>query len=301
MKREELREKAKNLPLSPGVYLMMDKSGKVIYVGKAKALKNRVSQYFQDVDHGAKTEAMIQQVSDFDVIIVGGEFDALVLECALIKRHMPKYNILLKDDKGYPYIRLSQGEEYPRFSMVSKPSEDGARYFGPYGGRAETRSVIDALCKALKLPVCSRKFPRDIGRERPCLYYQIGNCDGWCRRGMSAEAYRSGISKAVLLLEGKPSQVERELQMEMEQAAEELRFECAAELRDRCQSIALLGKRQQLVAGGMADTDAVGLQQEGEKSAFAVLHYIGGELLDKDASRFCFPALWRTWRILCGC
>ena len=166
MTREELREKANDLPLAPGVYLMMDKTGKVIYVGKAKKLKNRVSQYFQDsASHTVKTRQMVSQVDRFDTIFVTSEFEALVLENSLIKRHMPRYNILLKDDKGYPFVRLSR-EAYPRFTLVNKMANDSARYFGPFGGRQETRQALDAVLSALRLPTCNRKFPRDIGAER---------------------------------------------------------------------------------------------------------------------------------------
>ena len=167
MTKEELREKANDLPLLPGVYLMMDKTGKVIYVGKAKKLKNRVSQYFQDTaSHNEKTRAMVSQVDHFDTIFVSSEFEALILENSLIKRHQPRYNILLKDDKGYPFIRLDTRTSYPRFTLAGKAEEDGARYFGPFGGRRETRLAIEAVCGALKLPICSRQFPRDIGREQ---------------------------------------------------------------------------------------------------------------------------------------
>ena len=202
MTREELREKANQLPLVPGVYLMMDRTGKVIYVGKAKKLKNRVSQYFQDsAAHSVKTRNMVAQVDKFDTIFVTSEFEALVLENSLIKRHMPHYNILLKDDKGYPFVRLSK-EEYPRFSLVNKLANDGAKYFGPFGGRAETRQALDAVCAALRLPTCSRQFPRDIGAQRPCLNFHMGRCDGFCRSEMPAEEYRRRIVQAVQLLEG---------------------------------------------------------------------------------------------------
>ncbi|MBQ1351648.1 MAG: GIY-YIG nuclease family protein, partial [Oscillospiraceae bacterium] len=161
----ELRRKAHDLPKTPGVYLMKRQNGDIIYVGKAKALRNRVSQYFQEnADHGTKTRAMVAQVFDFDVILVQSEFDALVLECNLIKQHMPKYNVLLKDDKGFPYIRLTEKAQYPRFSVVATRQKDGASYFGPYGGRNEAKSIIDTLCKTLKLPTCSRVFPIDIGK-----------------------------------------------------------------------------------------------------------------------------------------
>ena len=280
---DELKEKAHALPLKPGVYIMQDAKNTVIYVGKAKALKNRVSQYFQDsASHTEKTRAMVSQIDHFDVIVADSEFEALVLENSLIKRHQPRYNILLKDDKGYPYIRLSK-EAYPRFSLASRVAEDGARYFGPYGSRGATQNIVDALRVALKLPSCSRKFPRDIGKERPCLNYHMGQCDGYCRKEMDQSRYREAIDQAVRLLEGKFQEVGEELQAEMEQAAEELRFEKAAELRDRYRAIELLGKRQKVVAGSLADTDVVGFfQGEATKSCFVVLHFAGGDLAAKD-------------------
>jgi excinuclease ABC subunit C len=283
MTMDELRDKAHSLPLLPGVYIMMDKTGKVIYVGKAKKLKNRVSQYFQDsASHTLKTRMMVSQVDRFDVIMAATEFEALVLECSLIKRHMPKYNILLKDDKGYPYIRVDLREEYPRFSLVGKLQNDGASYFGPYGGRYVTQQALDTLRLTLKLPGCTLKFPRDIGKNRPCLNFQMGNCDGWCRYAMSPAAYRQRIDQAVLVLEGKQDQVADQLLHEMEEAAESLQFERAAELRDRYKALDALRHKQLVVAGAMADTDVVGFYQSEAKACFTVLHYIKGNLLDKD-------------------
>jgi excinuclease ABC subunit C len=154
---EDLRKKAGCLPLLPGVYIMMDSSGEVIYVGKAKQLKNRVSSYFHG-EHDIKTSTMISKVSDFNVIVAASEFEALVLENSLIKRHKPRYNILLRDDKGYPFVRLDANSEYPRFTVVSKIEDDGAKYFGPFGGRSVTKDIIDTVCKALLLPTCQRKF-----------------------------------------------------------------------------------------------------------------------------------------------
>ena len=202
MTKDELRQKANDLPLAPGVYLMMDKTGKVIYVGKAKKLKNRVSQYFQDTaSHNEKTRAMVSQVDHFDTIFVSTEFEALILENSLIKRHMPRYNILLKDDKGYPFVRLGT-EHYPRFTMASKPADDNALYFGPFGGRNETRAAIDAICAAFRLPTCSRKFPRDIGKERPCLNHHMGRCDAFCRGTPDEDEYMRRIGQAEELLNG---------------------------------------------------------------------------------------------------
>ena len=280
---DELKEKAHSLPLKPGVYIMQDAKNEVIYVGKAKALKNRVSQYFADLaSHTEKTRAMVSQIDHFDVIIADSEFEALVLECSLIKRHQPRYNILLKDDKGYPYIRLTVGEEYPRFSLANKAAEDGARYFGPYGSRSATQDIIEAIQSALRLPKCRKKFPRDIGKERPCLYYRMGQCDGYCRPEMDQSRYRENIDQAVRLLEGKYEEVCADLQAEMELAAEELRFERAAELRDRIASMELLGKRQKVVAGSLSDTDVVGFHRGEAKSCFVVLHYVDGDLAAKD-------------------
>ena len=162
---KELRARAMRLPLHPGVYIMHNKAGEIIYIGKAKALKNRVSQYFANLaSHTEKTRAMVSQIDHFDVIVADSEFEALVLENSLIKRHQPRYNILLKDDKGYPYIRLTVKDPYPRFSLANRAAEDGARYFGPYGSRGNSQNIIDALRVALKLPSCTRKFPRDIGK-----------------------------------------------------------------------------------------------------------------------------------------
>lgn len=279
---DELKEKAHSLPLKPGVYIMQNAQSTVIYVGKAKALKNRVSQYFQDsAAHTEKTRAMVSQIDHFDVIIADSEFEALVLECSLIKRHQPRYNILLKDSKGYPYIRLS-GESYPKFSLASKAADDGARYFGPYAGRQSTQGIIDALRTALRLPSCGKKFPRDIGKERPCLNYHMGKCDGYCRGEELKEQHDQAIVQAVSLLEGRFKDVRRDLTAEMERAAEELRFERAAELRDRLQAIELLGKRQKVIAGSLADTDVAGFFRGAARSCFVVLHYLDGSLAAKD-------------------
>ena len=290
MTRGELLEKANSLPLAPGVYLMHAKDGTVIYVGKAKKLKNRVSQYFQaGRGHNLKTHIMVDQVDDFETIIVGSEFEALVLENALIKQHMPRYNILLKDDKGYPFVRLSR-EAYPRFTMVSRVQSDGARYFGPYGGRFETRAALDAIAGALRLPACRKKFPRDIGKERPCLNYHMGRCDGFCRPEMTAEEYNRRMDMAVKILEGRTKLVTAELERDMEQAAEELRFEEAAALRDRIQAIQVLGKRQKVIAAVCADTDVWGVYLE-SKCCYAVLHYQEGQLTAREAELFAASAL----------
>ena len=290
MTREELRQKANDLPTVPGVYLMMDKTGKVIYVGKAKKLKNRVTQYFQSGSaHNAKTRAMVAQVDRFDTIFVSSEFEALVLENSLIKHHQPRYNILLKDDKGYPFVRLEQNVPYPRFSLCSRAENDSARYFGPFGGRQESRNAIDAVCSALHLPTCSRRFPRDIGKERPCLNYHIGKCDGFCLPDGPGQAeYQARIDQASRLFSGKLRQLSAELQAQMAQAAEELAFEKAAALRDRLRALSVLGKQQQIIAGVCADTDVWGVYPGQVRCGCAVLHIQSGDLLGREVQ--VFPA-----------
>jgi excinuclease ABC subunit C len=285
---EELRAKANGLPLKPGVYIMMDKTGKVIYVGKAKLLKNRVSSYFRG-EHEPKTELMVSKISAFDVIIANTEFEALVLENSLIKHHMPQYNILLKDDKGYPFIRVDVKSAYPSFTVVSKIEQDGARYLGPYGKRGNTFSAIEAVKKALKLPTCGKKFPRDIGKERPCLNYHMGTCRAYCLKDTTEEEYRESIDAAIAIFEGKTSELTKKLTADMEESAAALQFELAAEKRDRLRAIGHLAERQFVIAGSMADTDAVGYFRGTAKSCFVALHYIGGSLLDKDFELFESP------------
>ena len=289
MTKDELREKANDLPLQPGVYLMMDKTGKVIYVGKAKKLKNRVSQYFQDsAAHSVKTRQMVSQVDHFDTIFVTSEFEALVLENSLIKRHMPRYNILLKDDKGYPLVRLSRGR-YPKFTLVNRPANDGAKYFGPFGGRYETRQAVDAVCQALRLPTCRRQFPRDIGAERPCLNFHMGRCDGFCRPEMPEAEYDRRREQAAQLLEGRSKQLLRDMTAEMEAEAEALRFEQAAQLRDRIQAISALSKKQTVIAGLCADTDVWGVFRGAGKSGYAVLHMENGDLVGRETELLTAP------------
>ena len=280
---DELKEKALTLPYAPGVYIMRDKTDKVIYVGKAKKLKNRVSQYFQDTaSHSPKTRIMVSHIHHFDVIVAASEFEALVLECSLIKRYSPKYNILLKDDKGYPYVRLNMNEVYPKLELVSRLSDDGAEYFGPYGGRSVTHDVMEAIRLTLKLPGCSRQFPRDIGKDRPCLNYHMNQCEGWCQEGKSSVEYRLRMEQARQLLRGNYKHVADEIREKMLTAAENLEFELAASLRDRLQSVEALGQKQLVTAGTLADTDVVGYGETEAKACFAVLHFSGGNLLEKD-------------------
>ncbi len=280
---EELKEKAGGLPMVPGVYIMRDSANTVIYVGKAKKLKNRVSQYFQDTaSHSPKTRLMVSKIHHFDVIIAASEFEALVLECSLIKRHMPKYNILLKDDKGFPYIRLDMREQYPRISMVSSVDDDGASYFGPFGSRGITQDLLDTILSTLLLPTCNKVFPKDIGKTRPCLRYHMNQCEGWCRKECNAAEYSVRIEQARQLLLGNYKQVSVQIKEQMLSAAEELNFELAASLRNRLRTIEALGQKQQVTAGALADTDVIGIAHNATKACFAVLHFSGGNLIDKD-------------------
>ena len=192
-RKDELKARVLSLPREPGVYMMKNKEGDVIYVGKAKALKNRVTSYFQsDSRHNAKTRRMVSLIDDFEIIVTESEFEALVLENAMIKKYKPKYNILLKDDKGYPYIKVTTSKPYPGFQIVAKPAADADRYFGPYPGRRAARKAIDTICEALRLKTCRRVFPRDIGKDRPCLYQHLGRCrraarpPARCRRDRAA-------------------------------------------------------------------------------------------------------------------
>ncbi len=287
---DELKDKALSLPLAPGVYIMRDSGNTVIYVGKAKKLKNRVSQYFQDTaSHTPKTQMMVSKIDHFDVIVAASEFEALVLECSLIKRYLPKYNILLKDDKGYPYLRLDMREEYPGISLVSKLSDDGAQYFGPYGSRGVTQALLETINTALKLPACKKKFPRDIGKERPCLNYHMDRCSGWCQRGRGHSDYRATIEQARQLLLGNYKAEAEKIRRQMLEAADRLEFELAASLREKLKTVEALGQKQLVTAGTLADTDVIGYGQTETKACFAVLHFSGGNLLDKDYEVFSLP------------
>ncbi len=277
---EQLRKKANALPLLPGVYIMLDEKNQVIYVGKAKALKNRVTSYFRG-EHLPKVAAMVEKVRDFQVIVAASEFEALVLENSLIKRHQPRYNILLRDDKGYPFIRVDLAQAYPKMEIAGKKREDGAKYYGPFGGRGLTADIIDTIQKALRLPSCSRQFPRDVGKERPCLQYHLKACPGYCLPETDPSGYRAAMNQALMLLEGRGGELVHSLEAEMDEAAENLRFERAAQLRDQIRAVQGLSKRQRVISAVSADTDAVGFAR-GVKCCFVILHYVGGDLAAKD-------------------
>ena len=280
---DQLKDKAASLPLAPGVYIMKDKSETVIYVGKAQKLRNRVSQYFVDtVSHSPKTRMMVSKIHHFDVIVAASEFEALILECSLIKRHMPKYNILLKDDKGYPYLRLDMKERYPKITLVNKVGDDSAGYYGPFGSRGVTNALLETIFHSLKLPDCTRQFPRDIGKDRPCLNYHMNLCSGWCQQGKTETEYLQIMEQAKQLLQGNYKQVAEDIKTQMLAAAEDLNFELAASLRDRLKAVENLGQKQLVTAGSLADTDVIGFYQTDSRACFTVLHFSAGNLLDKD-------------------
>ncbi len=278
---DELKEKAHRLPQLPGVYLMHNRDGVVIYVGKAKSLRNRVSQYFADLaSHTLKTRRMVSNIDHFETIFANSELDALLLENTLIKKYKPKYNILLKDDKGYPFIRISK-ELYPKLSVASRRERDGAQYFGPYGGRGTANTAIRLLSETFLLPSCNRKFPRDIGKERPCLQLHMKKCCGPCTGDLSPEAYQEIIRQCIQVLEGKSEELEARLQSQMEQAAEEMLFEQAAVYRDRIRAIQRLRQSRIAVVTGGADTDAIAYAVRGSRACIVRLSYRGGVLVDR--------------------
>lgn len=280
---EELKAKVLSLPFEPGVYIMKNRDGQVIYVGKAKALKNRVSQYFQsDSRHSPKTIRMVSNIWDFDIIVTETEFEALVLENQMIKKYQPKYNILLKDDKGYPFIKVTTSKPYPSFSIVPKPGHDADRYFGPYTSRRAAYHAIDTINETLKLKTCRRVFPRDIGKDRPCLNLHLGRCIAPCTGQVSAEEYAARVQEGISLLEGNDKALLADLTARMEQAAEDLRFEQAATLRDRIRAVRALGEKQKVVAGAFAELDAVAYVQGQTRGCVVVLHYLVGDLHDKE-------------------
>lgn len=285
--RKTLADKATRLPLQPGVYLMRDKNGDILYVGKAKALKNRVSQYFhRSAAHTPKVRAMVSHVADFDSIVTNSELEALLLECNLIKLHRPKYNILLKDDKAYPYLRVSVQEQYPRLSLAYRPNDDGARYFGPYRSSAVIRSTIRTVQQIFGIPTCKLRFPQDIGKNRPCLNYQIHRCMGLCKGEISPQQYHELFEQVLSFLNGDIDGVITQLTRQMEQASEALAFEKAAALRDRIRSLGGLAERQRVAVGAETECDVIAAAQNVQTVCFAVLMVRSGRLIDKEYRLF---------------
>lgn len=287
-----LQDKSRGLPFEPGVYIMKDASGHIIYIGKAKALRRRVSQYFLRFDHHeGKVRKMVEHVDNFEYIITDSEFEALVLECSLIKQNRPKYNILLKDDKGYSYIRVTVDEPWPRIESVKKKDEDdGALYLGPYISSFAVKEAVDEAVKAFALPTCSRDFEKDAGRGRPCLNFFIHQCCAPCRGRMKREEYRENIDNAVTFLRGGYDTIIKQLTESMEAQAENLEFEKAARLRDRIEAIKKIRERQKVVASKVEQQDVIALSGDGCNTDFEVFIIRGGRLTDRESFMLDFIA-----------
>lgn len=277
-----LLSKANDLPQTSGVYLMKDKTGKIIYVGKSKKLKNRVTSYFRAGYKNYKTQRMVASVCDFDVIFVDSEIEALTLENTLIKKHNPRYNIKLKDAKSYPYIKVETDREFPRIVMTRKRESGRAKYFGPYTGTADVYRIIDMLNKTLRLASCNREFPRDIGKSRPCIYKQMSRCIAPCTGEVSSEKYREHINGAIEILRGNINQAKCDLVEQMTKYAEEENYEAAAMCRDSIASLEKIKEKQKVVASPDQEFDVVGLYEGEVISCISVLCIRCGSLVSKE-------------------
>lgn len=275
----DIKEKLKNLPLCPGVYIMKDINDDVIYVGKSKLLKNRVSQYFMNSkNHTPKTVAMVEHIVDFDYIMTDTETEALVLECNLIKKYRPKYNILLKDDKQYPYIKLTLNEDYPRIYMTRKIKKDGAKYFGPYMSSLAVKNALEIIKKVFKVRSCSKNLPQDIGKGRPCLYYHIGQCSAPCSDKISNSEYRESFDRISDVLDGKYESIISSLQDEMYAASDKLEFEKAGRYRDRIEGIKSLGEKQKIISTSDNNRDIIGVYKSEYESCVQIFYMREGKI-----------------------
>ena len=283
--KERLLKKANSLPLCPGVYIMKDRLGKVIYVGKSRKLKSRVSQYFQNSAKNIKTEKMVSLVYEFDYYICSTEMEALSLENTLIKQYSPRYNIRLKDAKSYPYIKVTR-EEYPRIVFTRKRESDKAKYFGPYSGTSTVFSILKTLKKTLGLPSCDKRFPRDIGKERPCVYYQMHQCCGVCTGNVSQESYNELIKCACDILRGNTAGARQQLERQMEELSEKEYYEAAAGCRDTIIALDKIKQRQHVVASPDVDEDVIALHTEELCSTISILYIREGCVNSK--SEFVF-------------
>ncbi len=276
-----LSDKAHGLPLLPGVYIMKNKAGDIIYIGKAKALKNRVSSYFRSVEkHLPKVYRMVSQVFDFDYIVTDSEFEALVLECSMIKLHTPKYNILLKDDKGYSYIKIFP-KEYSRIRQTFQREEDGAEYIGPYLSAYVVKETIDEANRVFLLPTCSKRFPQEFGKGRPCLNFHIKRCMGVCQGRISLEEYHEILAQALEYIKGGSSQSVELMTRQMNEYAENMQFEKAAQLRDRIRAIGKISESQKVVFTSVANQDVIALQRTDTETCAVVLKFRTERLVDK--------------------
>lgn len=258
-----IEEELKKLPAKPGVYIMHGEKDEIIYVGKAISLKNRVRQYFQSSrNKGAKIERMVTHITRFEYIITDSELEALVLECNLIKEHRPKYNTMLKDDKSYPFIKVTVHEPYPRVLFARRMKKDKARYFGPYTSGGAVKDVIELVRKLYQVRSCNRSLPRDTGKDRPCLYYHMKQCKAPCQGYISQEEYRKNINKVIKFLNGDFQDTISELMEKMQKASEEMRYEDAMEYRDLIRSIEKIGERQKITGYGQEDRDIIAVAMD---------------------------------------
>ena len=279
----QLEEELKKLPDQPGVYLMYDKNDTIIYIGKAVSLTKRVHQYFQaSHNEGVKKERMVRQIARFEYIITDSELEALVLECNLIKEHRPKYNTMLRDDKTYPYIKVTLSEEYPRVLFSRQMKKDKSRYFGPYTSSGAVKDTIDLLNKLYGLRTCRRNLPKDIGKERPCLNYHIRQCAAPCQAYISKEEYESRIAQTVRFLNGEYQPIMKELEEKMTAASMEMEFEKAAEYRDLLNSVKQIAQKQKITDANDEDRDVVGLAKDGEDAVIQVFFIRGGKLIGRE-------------------
>ncbi|PKM51310.1 MAG: excinuclease ABC subunit C [Firmicutes bacterium HGW-Firmicutes-7] len=279
----DIKEELKKLPLKPGVYLMKDEKDHIIYVGKAILLKNRVRQYFQgSANHTAKIKSMVSQISSFEYIVTDSELEALILECNLIKKHRPKYNTMLKDDKMYPYIKVTVNEAYPRVIFTRTMQKDRAKYFGPYASALAAKETIELMRKIWRIRTCNRKLPEDIGKERPCLYYHIGQCYAPCQGYISAQDYKANIDEVVGFLSGKYEPIIRMLEQKMLQASEALDFEKAAEYRDQLSSVKAIGQKQKIINASMEDQDVIAFAKIEQEALVQIYFVRNGKMIGRE-------------------
>lgn len=279
----DIQEELKKLPAKPGVYIMHDDKDAIIYVGKAISLKNRVRQYFQSSRNlGIKKEQMVQQIARFEYIITDSELEALVLECNLIKEHRPKYNTMLKDDKSYPFIKVTVDEEYPRVLFARRMKKDKGKYFGPYTSAGAVKDSLELIRKLYHVRTCNRNLPKDIGKERPCLYYHIKQCKAPCQGYISKEEYREQINGVLDFLNGDYKKLLKELEEKMLAASEELRFEEAVEYRDLMQSIQKIGERQKITGSQGEDKDVIAMAADEEDAVVQVFFIRDGKMIGRD-------------------
>jgi excinuclease ABC subunit C len=278
-----IEEELKLLPEKPGVYIMRDKADNIIYVGKAIILKNRVRQYFQNSrNHTAKIKKMVENIDHFEYIVTDSELEALVLECNLIKEHRPRYNTMLMDDKSYPYIRVTSHEAYPRVLFAREMKRDKSKYFGPYTSTTAVKDILELLRKIYKIRTCNRNLPKDIGKERPCLYYYMGQCDAPCQGFISKEEYGANIDQAIQFLSGNYGLVVKLLEERMEEAAEKLEFEKAATVRDLLTSVRHIMNKQKITNTDQTDRDIIAFAKKEDEAVVQTFFIRGGKLIGRD-------------------